>query len=195
MAVMSLGVAPFVYSTTDYFSITGGNTIYANLNASENFVDIYTNTAISFVASAQGATNFNWDFGDGTTVNNGPANILHTYTVAGNYTVAFAATNGICSDTVTTAIEVINTTGTANLENLNTKVICDGDKIAINFGQLHGIGTIEVYNLIGERIYLQEQVNLTGNKLLNLAHASVGQYLLKISSKEQVYSCKINISR
>jgi hypothetical protein len=195
MAVMSLGAAPFIYSTTDYFSITGGNTIYANLNASESFVDIYTNTAISFVASAQGATNFNWDFGDGTTVNNGPANILHTYTVAGNYTVTFAATNGICSDTATTAIEVINTTGIANLENLNIKVICDGDRIAINFGQLHDTGSIEVYNLIGERIYLQEQVNLTGNKLLNLAHASVGQYILKISGKEQVYSFKINISR
>jgi hypothetical protein len=195
MVEMSLGTAPYIYNTTDYFSITGGNAIAANLNASQNFVDINANAAISFIASAQGATSFNWNFGDGTIINNGPANISHTYNVAGNYTVSFAATNGICSDTATTSIEVINTTGLSNLSHLNSTVICDGDRITIKFGQLEGIGTIEVYNLIGERIYHQEQVNLFGNKQLNLTDAAVGQYLLKISNKQHVYNHKINVTR
>ena len=175
--------------------IPPGNSVFANLSASQNFVDIYTNVPITFTASAIGATEFNWNFGDGTVLNNGPANVSHTYTQAGNYTVSFDATNDICSDTATTSIEVTNTSGLTEITNSSIKIVSQGDLVTIKFTQLEGSGTIEIFNLIGERVFLQEQVSLKGTKQLFLSELAVGQYIIKIASKNQVYNQKINLTR
>ena len=195
MAEMTFGVAPAIYNATDFFSIAGGNSITASLTASQNFVDIYSNTSIDFIASAQGATSFDWNFGDGTTITDGPANISHTFTQAGNYNVTFNATNGICSDTAVATVEVINTTGISAINSLNPSIVSEGDRVTIKFGKLEGTGTLELFNLIGERIYLQEQVNFKGSKQLNFTAIAVGHYLLKMTNKEQVYTQKISITR
>jgi hypothetical protein len=195
MAEMTFGTVPDIYNATDYFSISGGNAVTASLSASQNFVDIYSNTSIAFIASVQGATSFNWNFGDGTIINNGPANISHTYSQAGNYNVTFNATNGTCSDTATATIEVVNTTGISAINSSGTSIISDGDRVTIKYGNLDGIGTIEIINLIGERLLLQEQVNFKGSKHLDLQDIAVGYYLVKLSNKEQVYTQKISITR
>lgn len=195
VAEMSFGTAPDTYFTSDYFSIAGGNTISASLSTSQNQVDILNNTSITFIASAQGVTSYNWNFGDGTILNNGPANVSHTYAQAGIYTVILSATNGICSDSVTSNIEVINTTGISEMNNSAINVNCQGDRITINFEQMDGVGTIEIFNLPGDRIYLQEQVNLKGTKQLNLTDVAVGTYILKIKSNQQLYTYKVNVTR
>jgi hypothetical protein len=192
---LTMGTAPDIYTTADYFTIASGNSVFANLTASQNFVDVFTNAPITFTASAIGATEFNWNFGDGTVLNNGPANVSHTYTQAGNYTVSFDATNGICSDTANTLVEVTNTSGLTEVNNSSIKVVSQGDIITIKFTQLEGAGTIELFNLIGERVFVQEQVNLKGTKQLFLSELAVGQYIIKIASKNQVYNQKINLTR
>ena len=193
VAEMVLGIAPDLYYTSDYFTISGGNNVTASLTSNLTAVDIYTNATVTFIASAQGATSFNWDFGDGTFLNNGPTNVSHTFTQVGNYNVTFIASNGICADTISTLIEVINTSGINSLNNNGIKVINDAEKITIMFEHPQGIGSIEVYNLIGERVFFQEQVNLKGSKEINMGLAAAGNYLLKITTKQQIFTQKLNI--
>lgn len=58
---------------------------------------------VNFINNTNGANNFVWDFGDGTTLNtaNGIDTVMHTYTVAGSFSVKLLAING-CSDTTDT---------------------------------------------------------------------------------------------
>lgn len=194
LAEMTFGIAPDLYSTVDYFTISGGNSVSSNLTVSQNFVDIYNNSSISFLATAAGATAFHWNFGDGTVISNGPSNVTHTYTQAGNYTVTFTATNGLCSDSVNAQIEVVNTTGIENISNSSIKVISNGNKLTLQFEQLEGMGSIELIDIVGKRIYLQEQVPLKGSKLLSIEGIATGQYFVKVTSKNKVYTHKVYLS-
>jgi gliding motility-associated-like protein len=70
------------------FSVTGNN---ASCNPP---------LTVSFENQTSGATNYIWDFGDGT--GGGGLNTTHTYTSVGNYSVTLIATNSNgCSDTIT----------------------------------------------------------------------------------------------
>ncbi|MCR4405881.1 MAG: PKD domain-containing protein, partial [Anaerolineae bacterium] len=62
-------------------------------------------TSISFTATLTGGTNvtYQWDFGDGYILDNGPE-VTHIYMAAGNYTVVVTATNSV--NTLIATIEV-----------------------------------------------------------------------------------------
>ncbi|RMG54101.1 MAG: PKD domain-containing protein, partial [Bacteroidetes bacterium] len=66
--------------------------------------------AVNFGNTSVDATNYLWDFGDGTTST--AANPSHTYTSTGTYTVTLIASDGACADTMvqTSYIEVIGGT-------------------------------------------------------------------------------------
>jgi PKD repeat protein len=194
-AQLTFGTAPDVYSTVDYFSVAGGNSVTAALSASQNFVDINNNQPIDFIASSVGATTYNWNFGDGTIINNGPTNISHTFTQAGNYNVTYTATNGICSTSATVAVEVVNTTGIADIAQSGMSIISNGDRLAIQFNKTAGSGTIEMFNMVGQRVYVNEQVLLKGTKQLTFDQLSVGQYIIKVTGRDQVFTQKVYISR
>lgn len=194
-AQLTFGTAPDVYSTVDYFSVAEGNSVTAALSASQNFVDINNNQSIDFIASSVGATTYNWNFGDGTIINNGPTNISHTFTQAGNYNVTYTATNGICSASATVAVEVVNTTGIADLAQSGMSIISNGDRLAIQFNKTAGSGTIEMFNMVGQRVYVNEQVLLKGTKQLTFDQLSVGQYIIKVTGRDQVFTQKVYISR
>jgi hypothetical protein len=195
VAEMTFGIAPDIYASSDYFTISGGNSINASLTASQSIVDINNNASITFIANAQGATTFNWNFGDGTSLSNGPSNVVHTYTQSGIFNVSCVVSNGICSVTTNSNVEVLNTTGIIDANN-NTavKVMTEGDRLSIKFGQTEGSCTIELFNLIGESIYRQDQVGMKGIKQIVLTDVSSGQYIVRITNKQQVYTHKVSIT-
>ncbi|MEM6342586.1 MAG: PKD domain-containing protein [Bacteroidota bacterium] len=53
---------------------------------------------VNFTNSSLNATDYIWDFGDGTVSN--AANPTHTYTAPGDYTVTLIASDGACNDTL-----------------------------------------------------------------------------------------------
>lgn len=72
--------------------------------------DAYGNAEllIDFTNLSQHASEYVWDFGNGATQNEtSTTGVSYNYTVPGIYTITLTASNGICSDTWTTEIEVI----------------------------------------------------------------------------------------
>lgn len=64
------------------------------------------NVAEPFTNTSSGATNYNWDFGDGNTSTQ--QDPQHTYTATGTYTIQLIATSGAgCLDSITGSIDII----------------------------------------------------------------------------------------
>ena len=196
VAEMTFGVAPNTYTTSDYFTVAGGNAVFANLSASANSVDMASNTTVNFTATAQGATSFNWNFGDGTVITNGPANIAHTFAQAGTYNVTFEASNGICNTVATTTVEVTNATGLTAIANSNLQVIGVGSKVTVRFGNnFEGTGNIEVINMLGEVVAHLDNVSMKGTREIEMSSIAAGQYMVKITNNNQLHTEKVYLSR
>jgi hypothetical protein len=196
VAEMTFGVAPNTYTTADYFTVAGGNAVYANLSASANTVDMNANTTVNFTATAQGATSFNWNFGDGTVITNGPANISHTFAQAGTYNVTFEASNGICNTVATTTVEVTNATGLVAISNSNLQVIGVGSRVTVRFGnKMEGTGNIEVINMLGEVVAHLDNVSMKGTREIEMSSVAAGQYMVKITNNNKLFTEKVYLSR
>jgi hypothetical protein len=196
VAEMSFGEAPNTYTTLDYFTIAEGNAVYASISASATAVDMNTNTTINFTATSQGSTHFNWSFGDGSVLENGPANVAHTYTQVGTYIVTFEASNGICNAVATTSIEVTNATGLTSIAHSKLQVIGIGSKVTVRFGNnMEGTGKIEVLNMLGEVVAHLDNVSMKGTKEMELSNLAAGQYLIKITNNNKLYTEKVFLSR
>jgi len=196
VAEMTFGVAPNTYTTSDYFTVAGGNAVYANLSASANSVDMNANTTVNFTATAQGASSFNWNFGDGTVITNGPANVAHTFTAAGTYTVTIEASNGICNTISTTTVEVTNATGLTAIANSNLQVVGVGSKVTVRFGnKMEGTGNIEVINMLGEVVAHLDNVSMKGTREIEMSNIAAGQYMVKITNNNKLFTEKVYLSR
>lgn len=67
--------------------------------------DVCDPMTIHFTGLDPAASAHYWEFGDGVSIS-GPPAITHTYTAFGSYTVRYAISNGVCSDTITKTINV-----------------------------------------------------------------------------------------
>lgn len=85
---------------------SNGMTAPASFIASATTVSI-ADAIIEFQGTAQGASEYIWDFGDGTIVT-GDLNPVHAYTSLGVYTVTFTALNNGCGTTATSTVSVTN---------------------------------------------------------------------------------------
>jgi fibronectin-binding autotransporter adhesin len=100
-------------SIEQMLTIAAGQAVTATLQASETEA-IAAQTAIAFEAIVNGASDFTWNFGDGSSVS-GILNPLHVYTQPGVYTVTFIASNATCMEIKTIEVRVsAATTGLAN---------------------------------------------------------------------------------
>lgn len=109
----------FSYSNGDAATLAkeiGTGSIFSapNFIASATTVAI-EDAIIEFQATAPGATEFEWNFGDGTMVSN-DLNPVHAYMQPGVYTVTFTARNGGCESVQTMTVTVnAASTGIANV--------------------------------------------------------------------------------
>jgi gliding motility-associated-like protein len=63
---------------------------------------------VTFTNNSTGATNFTWDFGNGTTLPiNSTTSVNSIYTDEGVYTITLTAENGICSETMSLELIVL----------------------------------------------------------------------------------------
>ncbi len=105
--------------------------------------------------SAGSITSYIWDFGDATPAGSG-ISTTHSYASAGTFVVSLTVSNGSCSSTTTTSIDVIaNPSATAS----NNSPICAGAILNLNANTLAGAN----YSWSGPLLYssLLEDPTLT----------------------------------
>jgi len=105
--------------------------------------------------SAGSITSYTWDFGDATPAESG-INTTHSYSTAGTFVVTLTVSNGNCSSTTTTSIDVIaNPAATAS----NNSPICAGAILNLNANTIAGA----TYSWSGPLLYssLLEDPTLT----------------------------------
>ncbi|MFN4122539.1 MAG: PKD domain-containing protein [Flavobacteriales bacterium] len=154
------------------------------------------NTATTFQASVVGtATTISWDMGDGTTYEN-QATVQHTFTATGSYTVTLTVDNGVCSSTISQAIEV----GTTSVSNFDSdtfiKVFTAGDQLQIiNEGQVDK-AEVAIFNLAGQMVKQWNQISLNAGSMLSLpTDLKEGVYIVKLQSQQGLISKRIYISK
>lgn len=138
------------------------NPATVNINGFPNSNFTYTpalpkkGTAITFVDASLSGTVWDWDFDDGTTSSS--QNNIHTYNTSGKYDIKLKVSNGVCSDSITKTITVIEDLVEPNIFSPNG----DGVNETFNLGA-YGIKEIkiiifdrwgvEVYSKTAERIF------------------------------------------
>ncbi len=88
--------------------------IDANFIANTFTVDLAIGGVVTFENNSSNTTSRIWNFGDGN-MDYTDSIMSHTFTQVGTYEVKLIVFHGMCSDTVTQTIEVINTTGVEDL--------------------------------------------------------------------------------
>jgi len=85
-------------SFLDEFSVVAGEGLTASVNTGEK-ISSTVNTALVLKGTCEGATEFTWDFGDGSVVY-GESSVEHSFKSPGTYTVTMTANNFDCSASV-----------------------------------------------------------------------------------------------
>jgi PKD repeat protein len=184
------------FTSTDYVQVAAGNAVTANMTASTQSVDLNSNAPVIFTATANGATSYNWNFGDGTVLTNGPANVSHLFTTAGVYDVTFEATNSICSGVSHASVTVLSPTGIVSNNVEGVKVFGVENRVSVQFGSLaDGKGRIEVLNMLGQSL-VDVEVNTTkGTKEIEVPGNAVGHYMVRVTTANKVYTQKVYLTK
>lgn len=135
--------------------------------------------AVSFTNQSQGASSYQWTFGDGnTSTASDPSN---TYQSTGTYTVQMVASNGTCSDTAYGVITV-DATSMISIPNVFTP---NGDNVNDLFMiTTQGIKDLElnIFNRWGEKLYSASGVNAAWNGTQSGKAVSEGTYFYIVTA-------------
>lgn len=170
-----------------------------------NSIAIIDNGNRSFtfnVIGAQNITSYTWTFGDGNTIsNNGtPGQELHTYDTAGDYIVTLTLRNdcGEVSVTKSVSIKGANPTSIGDVTLLQKEILLfpNPSKSIVTISNASGIKmkTIEVFNLLGQKIAGKENVG-SSKAELNVSGIAVGIYNVVIDTDKGRITKKLEIIR
>lgn len=139
--------------------------------------------------ASQGASVWNWNFGDGTTSTQ--QNPSHTYSKEGAYKVTLIASNGNCQDTATNWLQVIDEHPQLTV---SPTTVCHGDSVTLSVGAFYSPqfeNYLMWYDGAGDSVKAA-QIN-NGTNQYSFAYPNNGQYTpsLKIS---YVNGCQDSIS-
>ncbi len=108
-------------------TINGGASVSAALNPVAAQCLVGNNFLFDGSASTSsvGSPTYNWDFGDGNTLNGGGNTTAYTFGGAGNYIVTVSVTDGICSDAASQNVTVNSTPQITS--SISATPSCNGD--------------------------------------------------------------------
>ena len=168
--------------------ITIRNPVQVTLALMNQSAFTYTNVAnnYNFIDGSTTATQWWWDFGDGTPVVT-QQNPSHTYlSPTGPYTVMHIISDGICYDTSYQIVNVIN--GITELSGNTVGVYPNPatDELYITGNGLKDHFTVEIYAMVGQKVYSgkPKAANNEPQTLINIASLPPGVYSIEILSAE-----------
>lgn len=178
------------YTVTKSFTIQG-NFITSNVTAST--VTAFTGEIIEFHANAFNASQYSWDFGDGTLIN-GVANPENIFTVPGQYEVKLVTGNNFgCSDQASITVNIEQATGVSDphQEEDQPEITTKANTLNVSLNNPLN-STLTVYNIIGQESY---KATLTNNiNSVDLNQLSTGTYIASVNNNGKVTSKRIAVS-
>ena len=169
--------------------------VTANVTVSPvNFSTSINQNTVTFTDQTQGATSWNWDFGDGNTSTQ--QNPVHTYAATGVYTVTLTVDVGGCTVEKDVNILTVGRVELAGGTNVDILPNPASDYVTIRLD--HAIErdiAVELVNVNGQ--VLQEQVLERGKESLklNLQQYPAGLYFVNMTSNGQTQTHKVIVSR
>jgi PKD repeat protein len=127
--------------------------IVAQANISPTTTGLNQQGAVTFVANTPGATQWTWDFGDGFGFT-GPT-VTYNYTQTGQYTATLVVSNGVCFDTLTQTITVLQTSSLADpVSGLQVQVLPNPvhDRLILTAQQPAGSVQVTVHDALGRTL-------------------------------------------
>jgi hypothetical protein len=178
---------------------SGANTVNpvngtTGLYLDENFVlqgtmsfpsPVLTTFNVPFTANSNGSigTQYTWDFGDGSPLNN-TQNPLYAYSTPGTYTVTLTIQTPNCGIALTDTIVVILFTGTNELNAENTFTLAPNPSDGLFTFKTTASGTkaISVVNMLGETVFTS---NTAAQQLdLDLRGEARGVYFVHMTNEK-----------
>lgn len=169
-----------------------GTAITASINTITQYVSVGEH--LDFHAVTVNASQFEWDFGDGTWIK-GVANPTMVFYEPGVYEVELKTTNSTgCYETAYRTIYVAEASSIKETNKLQAQVSAAGNNIRIQLPQGTTTNTdVEIFNLLGERVYngpmQQPAVTITVDNVLS------GIYLVRVSQGNAVSTTKVYIQK
>ncbi len=153
-------------------------------NASANFDYNLNEFQATFTNNSILSDSYYWDFGDGNSSTE--ENPVHTYATNGSYTVELTATNNDCEDIYSETLDI--TVGIEDVKNSDINVYPNPASGIIYISTIDKITAVQLTD-ISNRIITVEYNNTC--QCLNLENIATGIYLLKIYTKNKIYTKKI----
>jgi hypothetical protein len=185
---------PSGYSAQEYITVNGSTPVNATINASAT--NVMVDEMVSLTATANNATEYVWNFGDGNT-QSGSANVVHAYDAAGTYNVTVTASGNVCDDVAGKTIIVGNTTGITGTQANTVSIYGQGERVVIEFNNWGGNkADIFMYNALGQRIESLTGVStLKGRQELYIADIIPGTYFIQVVSDGKIHGQKVFLGK
>jgi hypothetical protein len=171
------------YSTAINLSITGLQPVTAAISTTATHVMV--NEVFTAEAQATGATQYDWQMGDGTAYVN-QQNVTHSYQVPGIYEVTLTAGNDDCSTTATQNITVDLSTGiTDNREN-NINIYASKNTIYISkHNNETEKATINLFNTLGQKMIETQTTTLSNTPQTIEMNIAAGIYYVSVQTERE----------
>ncbi len=148
-------------------------------------------TSFTFTDNSINGVYYNWDFDDGNTSN--LQNPTHVFLSTGNFNVKQVVSNGCGADSLTKTI-LVDPSGISEKDESGLSIYPNPSNgiIYLNFDEMQmDIFDIEVLDVLGKRIYFQQNVSGAGLLSIDLSAYGKGLYNLRIIRNKQQSQHKI----
>ncbi|MEN8929154.1 MAG: PKD domain-containing protein [Flavobacteriales bacterium] len=180
---------------TGYMTITNNPIPTVVANATPDTV--CQGDAIYFSITGSNATTYDWDFGDLNTSTT--ANTTHTYAAAGIYTATLRGVFGVCDNTNTTQVVVVNCTGIDEQSFAKSIVVYPNPaNHYLNISMLEEQQEplqVSLINSTGQVVYNKNYATSDKMEGIDLLNFAEGVYLIRFTSNKKSFTKKVVVMR